>query len=98
MKEGMHELWQAVIFQMVSDASTNPKSKETIRIKREAIQWLNNEDGRNSLRYVCDLAGISYERFCDSYVRLRKAKVDEDRIKLDSSNKKNRFNNIKSKG
>lgn len=94
----MQELWQAVIFQMVSDASITPKNRERAKIKFDAIQWLNNDDGRNGLRDVCHLAGISYDVFCDKYIRLRKGKLDDDRIKFELSNKKNRFRNIKVKG
>lgn len=102
----MRELWQAVIFQMVSDSTINiiPRKKGSshtttnrklrLRVRDEAIRWLNNDDGRNGLRSVCDLAGISYDVFYGKYLRLHKDRMDDDKIKSDMSNRKSRYRNI----
>lgn len=106
--DGQKELWQAVILQMLSDSTIIIKPKEEIlkfgigcvahqnnnlRIRSEAMKWLKDDDGRGSVRFVCELAGISYTAFYKKYIIFHKGNMDDEKIRSDIANCRNRIIN-----
>ena len=97
MTDAMVDLWQAVIYQMVADASIVPKNKERKRIRDEAITWLNDDDCKHGLIIVCELAEVDYDGFCEKYKRLIGNKRVADKEKAEKSGISRRFRNIRKK-
>lgn len=48
-------IWRAVLVQMLTDALSRSRKRETRRLKREALDWLSGKS--RDFRTVCDYAG-----------------------------------------